>query len=1396
MKNHSPISLYNLCWSCLLLILLFPFGLRAQETNFRHVNAELGITMRQINSVCKFRHGFVWASSKSGVLRLTDSDFRVYQLPFQNNNVISVKTLMLADTLWCYSNNGQIFRYNSILDRFEFVNDISRHLNYEFLNINDIIVDPLMEGAMLIPTSKGVYRFHHNQFDRIGKDSTTVRVICMKDRETVFVARDEHLSLLNLDSQVEYGLCNYDYFQGISPMKMFYDEPNQRLWLGTSDMGLYYLDLVTRKVVKTSINTSGKMVRDMERIDERTMLVGIDGEGILKVDLLTFQVLNTYRENIDRPLSLSGNGVHDILYDEEDQQVWVATYSGGLNCLNLQQGSILNITHQINEPNSLGSNVVHQSIKDNEGDLWYATDNGVSCFRTKTNRWVHYYRDYKGCSLPFFTLIQDNDGRIWAGSYSAGFFILDRATGRELEHHYHNDLGTLPGKYIYDFYKDSVGDIWIGGLGDFVRYDSKNRTLHRISNSPVRALYELDRDTMAMACTFCTYLINKHDGRRKLICNSYSQDLQVVGKDLFIATCGHGLLRFNTLTRKTDTLTVDDGLPSNYINSLLYTDGRLWMGTENGFCSYRIKDEGEDRSPRLQTYSFGPSMNGVSFSCNSSSLTADGRQIWGTTHGAFIFETRALDAGKRQGRIFIQDLSVRGVSIRELPHLLIDKQPIDLYTHLTLSHEENIFSVEVLPLGVSQDYIRFQWMLEGVDRNWNAASTQRIITYSNIPVGRFKMKIRMMDSSLSHVIDERTLSLEIVPPFWATWWFRLSILVMLAILGWFIFRFYYNRLKQRHDEDKIRFFTRMAHEIRTSLTLISAPVQEVMKAPELGINSRYFLDLTARQIKSLNEVTTRLLDFEKLDVGRGQLLLGQADLAVLLRNRKLMFDSLAVKKGLSITLQMEVINCPLVMDEVKIEKVIDNLLSNALKYSPSGSTITLRLHVDERLATVSVIDQGEGISKRDQKRLFHEYYRADNATNSKVIGSGIGLIIAKRYVEMHHGKLTLESQEGKGANFSFTLPLNLTMPVATQADKPLTEMSRGDHSSDVSHSSDASHGSDASGATCTHISRKTSSSVDVTLQEVPVLLVVEDNEEMRDFLARVLGSRFEVQTAEDGQEAWEWLQDHTPDFIISDVMMPRMDGFELCKRVKSKFESSHIPFILLSALCDRSNQLEGLGYGADDYIAKPFDMEILSQRIEALLLNRQRILRRLMALQEIARRSEDEQHRIMTDKMSNFLRVVSAINHKQHVVHINNPLNEEFVLMAMKVANDNISNVDFDKEAFAQAMDISTSLLYKKLKALLDQSPSDFIKHVRLAHAVELLRDKEHTYSISEISDLCGFSSQSYFCTVFKREFGVPPTQADEISLDGDSSKGDSSKGDSSEGDSSKKTVKEFKENA
>lgn len=1286
---------------CRLLFLgaLMLLSAYANAVKFNSVNNIYGISNRVTNSICQDGNGFIWASSKTGIMRLTQDDYRIYQLPEETAGVLMVWLTYDNSRLTAYTNNGKVFGYNPVNDRFDLLFNLNELLHNEKFDVYSLRVDANNDYWIALDT--GLYRYHAGTLEKIETGFRERTSLLWHDPQNLLIAGCEGIRKIDIQTLKIRTVFRNNGNDRFSVSTLFFDRKRNLLWMGTLSNGLVHYDFNANRFsrVLKQVIPEQPILAIVENSDS-TLLVGIDGQGIWELDKRGDQVLQVFKESADDPASLPGNGVYAIFY-EPGKRVWVGTITGGVSFYDVSSPVVTQITHHSNNVNSLVNNDVNGILEDRDGKIWFATNNGICIWDPVHDQWSTLYNNNLKQAQVFLALCEDNQGKIWAGSYSSGVYVLDRKSGREIAH-YAKDIPGSPAmsNFIFDIFEDSDHDLWIGGVnGEYVCTNIKENSFKTFSEEPVSSFAQFSPTKILVGHSYGLSMLDKQNSHiEKVLTGLVVQDILTIGNEIWICTSGEGLIEFNPETGTINKFTTKSGLPSNFINSFIYAGDYLWLGTESGLCRF------DPREKTAQIFSSISPLSSVSFNKSAVTSLKNGKLAWGSSRGVLFFTPDSLYENSATGRIFFQDFTVSGRSIRDTSLFNLEV-PVDELENIELKYFQNTISIELLPLEVSSG-AKFSWKLDGFDQEWSAPSANRIITYTNIPSGNFTLRVKLHDSALSQLLSERSINIRMIPPFWKRSWFLP--LIVTIVLGILVMTLLYtiNTLKQKHTEEKVSFFTHTAHEIRTALTLIKAPVEELTLEKNLSDKGRKHLQIAVNQARQLSSVITQLMDFQKVDIGKEFVCPTMTDMVKLIAERILMFESFAAGKGVHIHFDSQNDRYVTAVDEPKIIKVIDNLISNAVKYSNDDNHVTVNFSGEKNRWTLTVKDNGIGISKKDQRKLFREFYRGENAINSKFVGSGIGLLMVKNYVSLHDGTVSLKSKENAGSTFQIVIPYKSLNEKDLPPIPDLPDHLYGEGSVD----------------------RDPGKGVENSNLKKMTVLIVEDNEELRSLMAEKIGGEFTPSVAGDGEIAWQMILAHAPDMIVSDVVMPNKNGFELCQLVKSTWETSHIPIILLSALTDKAQQLQGLGLGAEDYLTKPFDMSLLLQKIRTIIRNR-----------EVTRE-----------------KALKMINIETSEPLLINDINDKFIKKLMEVAWANIANSGFDKDEYASEMNVSSSLLYKKTKSLTGQSPTDLMKTIRLRHALELLQSRK--YTVTEISEMCGFGSVSYFCTSFRNFFGKSPT--------------------------------------
>lgn len=811
---------------------------------------------------------------------------------------------------------------------------------------------------------------------------------------------------------------------------------------------------------------------------------------------------------------------------------------------------------------SLADNNINDVEEDS--DLWFATDLGVSVRNPRSGLWRHYL-DGK----VTVTLCRNGDGSVWAGTYGDGIYLLS-VDGRRLRH-LSVENGSLTTNYIFSIRKDRYGELWAGGLdGELMRFDGNGR---RIGTYDIRWVHSIefpDSVTVAAATVngFCT--IDRRSGKtvryatvdefRDRNLSAYIVAMCFNGDGtVWLGTEGGGINHYDMNTRQVRTFTMADGLPSNDVYSI-YMDkpDHLYLATGKGLAVM----SGE----RVSSLNW---MAGLEKEYNKSSFAVlkDGRLAFGSTDGAVILRPDYVREENYPAELRFTGLDEDNIS---------------------LDYRNNSFSVSYESINYRwQGDIAYRYILEGYDRDWSERTRSGTLRYTNVPPGSYTLKVRNERIGSGETIMEISLPVYVAQPWWNTPVAWLLYIAVSCFTMFFVWRFKKNRLIRRHVEDKIRFFIDTAHDIRTPVTLIKAPLEDIARNGEISDTVRRYLDLAMRNTEKLNSLVGDLLDFEKIDTDKSLVELVPVCLNDIISGTLAPFFLLCSAKGLHLDVLLPEEKVFVKADRHLLEMLLDNLVSNACKYTPEGGNLTVSLEDAGRKAVIKVADTGIGVPKKARKYLFNNVFRAENARNSKEKGSGFGLIQVQRIVKILRGKVECRSEENRGSVFTVTLK-RMDFQELPSEEKPET---LSPEQGTVGKMFRAMSGFAASG-TSDHAS--------------DTLLIVEDHDDLRHYLASVFAGDYNVIEACDGEEALKYLENGYPDLILSDVMMPGIQGDELCRRVKDNPETSGIPFILLTAKTNHEAVAAGLRQGADDYIPKPFSPEILKLKVDGMIENRNR----------------------------------------------------------------------------------------------------------------------------------------------------------------------------------------------
>ena len=807
---------------------------------------------------------------------------------------------------------------------------------------------------------------------------------------------------------------------------------------------------------------------------------------------------------------------------------------------------------------------------------------------------------------------------------------------------------------------------------------------------------------------------------------------------VWIGTDGGGLYDYDLTTNTFRNYTTQESLPSNAVYGLIKgKNGKLWLSTDKGLAFiYQGKVVNLNFFKGLER-----EYNRMSVAC-----TSDGRMLFGSNDGVVALAPMFAKGLNYAAPLRIHRVEVEGVERTDQWNETLFEMLQE--GTLQLHHHENtlIVSFESINYQYQHD-IQYQYYLEGYDRNWSKPSSYQLARFVNLPSGSYVLHVKAICRSNGRELGETSLKISIAQPWWNTWWAWIVYLCILTAILYFAWQYYKERLQRRYYDEKINFFVNTAHNIRTPLSLVLAPLVDLSKDSHLSEKSRVFLDMAQRNGNKLLKMVTELLDFQKVEQSAELVRLQDVELPMFLRLQVEKFIVAAQEKHIHLSLEA----CPqhLVHTDVKMmDLILENLLSNAIKYTPEGGKVTLSASIEGKTAQILVSDTGIGIPKAEIKNIFKSFFRASNAVNSQEMGSGLGLMLTRQLVEKLGGKLTFVSEEGKGTTFHVVLPLGNSAASSTQ---PVEEAQNVETIS--------SNHQDVHDEEMKSVVSSNDQNSEVSKD---TLLFVDDNEDLRQYICMTFSDTYRVVDVESGDAALKYLEEGGEcDIVVSDVMMPGMQGDVLCQRIKENKDTSWLPVILLTAKAGRNFMIEGLGLGADDYIAKPFDAAILASKIDSMLKNRRRLsqyyMERSLALVrgEVSAKSNSSKQVMDLNAADEPIETIQASDEKEEQA-ILNPQDQAFVEKATRFVLDNLSDTDFTIDRLCREMAMSRTLFYGKLKTLTGQGPQDFMRLIRLEQAAMFLKQGD---SVLDVSVKAGFVNVKYFSTVFKKHFGVSPSK-------------------------------------
>ena len=1342
MKTFRPLlTFFGVLFTCI------GYANNLDGIRFTHIGLEEGLSHCTIFGINQDKEGNLWFATYDGVNKYDGYNFTVYRHQYANPQSIACDisrcvTVDDSGRVWIGTREG-FSLYNRDQDTFS--NYFYKENGYK---ATVTCIAPMNKDYLMLGTTSGVLLFDIGK-ERILNDTLPHPLHLL--RPPAMVRQSDKIYI-----GVEKGLYVYSLANGT--LEKLVDMPKAtrihsvfcqmftRIWIATEGEGLYMYDTKSKEL-KNYRHEDGYSGLNSNYVRS----LAVDQENRLWVG--TYGGLNIYEGGKDRFLSvrnsaiqegsLSQNSVRSIFMDSQGG-MWLGTYWGGLNYYHPLCNRFQHIKH-VPFANSISDNVVSCIVEDNAKNLWIGTNGGGLNFYDSASKTYKYYLQnsdlskevsFKDIKAVYVDELHDN---IYVGTHAGGMIVLNRRTGNQ--RFFNTQNSDLPSNNIYSILSDGHGGLWIASLGTLIHYDIAGNHFQTVDkDSKGKRLQEsnsvLFRDSKKRiwAGGEMGLTIYNQTGTSLTINTEY--DIAPILKQSFIncfceSTSGYiwvgtrnGLFGLKENAKELLQYTTVDGLPSNVIYGILEDSyGRLWISTNQGLSCLT------PGSRKLRNFTIVDGLQSNQFNAGSYCRINNGNMLFGGINGITSFRPETLIDNPYSPRPFINKLYVSNKEVLPGDETRILKKCIENEDHITLTSSQNSFSISfVVSNYIAGKHNTFAYKLEGYNDSWYSQDNINLVSYSNLPAGDYTFFLKAANNDGKWSEEPAILHIRVLPVWYCTWWAISIFIILCAGLLFGVLRFFWLRknmqaeiLMERLDKEKqeeisqmkIRFYIDISHELRTPLTLIVAPLQELIERIK-GHWEHEKLSYIQRNTNRLLHLVNQLMDYRRAELGIFELRPVYANAYKKVLNCFLNYENLSKRKDIDYNLYTELQDEELLFDETYLDLIVNNLLSNAFKYTEKGECITVRLYKEDNNLVLQVIDTGVGIPAEKQKKIFERFYQAESGHE----GSGIGLSLVQRLVELHHGHITLESKVGEGSTFSIYIPQDKSM--YTSEELLAQEEGAKEQRAYYTNAHDVYIDDEEL--------LETSALADGEKEKRGKILVVDDNQELRQYLVSGLSSDFNLLEADNGQKALDILKGQEVDLVITDVMMPVMDGVKLCKAIKQNIRTCHIPVYMLSAKADTKYQLEGLQVGADDYIPKPFSMPILKTKIQNVLRTRYRVFERYSNTTEVE-----------PEKLAN------------------NTMDEELLRRAIAVIEKNMDNVEFSTEQFAREMNMSRSNLHLKLKAITGKSAIDFIHKIRFNRACQLL--KEGRYSVSEISFMVGYNTPSYFAARFKKYMGCLPTE-------------------------------------
>lgn len=1341
----------------MLLLLLLCAVIQVQGTPVitRHLTIEQGLSNNSVRCIYQDRNGFMWLGTYNGLNRYDGYGFTVFRnriddttaLPHNYINAIGEDH---RGNLFVGTGQG-LCVYNSLQSQFApaFYQPLNNRPR-ERVPFNVAAIQADIHGTVYIATTGGGLMIKKEQADAAiqlpctkdtrGECRTEVQALAIDNQQRVwFYVKDAGLFIYNPTTQSHTMV----HSQPLAVRCMQADREG-RLWIGTSN-GLYQYNTTSQQLVRFAGQQTGQLnalsIYSLALDQEHKLWIGTEGGGINILDLPTgrFDYL------------LPGDGKHDLssetvysIYQDKEYRKWIGTHKGGLNIIDEQKKIFQTFAHDPLHANSLTSNFINSFYADKSGNLWIGSDGGgISVWNRQTNHFTNYRHtpgnphSLSNNSVPSIT--EDKAGNIWIATYGGGINRFNKSTQTFEHYKCINSQTGEENNYVWKLYEDSQQRLWAStyNQGRLYLYNPQANRFEMFSTDFVDlfCLLEDSKGTLWGG----TYGLTKLNQQQKKFHHYHiSKPVRALYEDakgrLWLGTEGLGLLLFDRDKEQViESYNEANGLCNNSVLNILGDDkGNLWLSTFNGLSRF------DPVHKKFSNFFQEDGLQSNQFEYNAALHLPSDEMVFGGIGGFTLFRPDSFVIKTNMPPVFLTGIYVNDQSITDNNSYVAQTAGTSVQK-LVVPYNKAVFSFQFAALEYSAPgKISYAYYLEGWDKNWNYTHDARVASYTNVSDGNYTLHIKATNAAGVWNTAEIRLQLQVLPPWYRSWWAYIFYTCLLLFM-----LYLYNRYRVRKtnleyevklarirsekekelaqleiqkekelNEKKLTFFTDISHEFRTPLTLIINPLKDYLQNNDPA-KRKEDLNVVYHNARRLLSLVDQLLLFRKAEADTDQLRLVKLNFSNLCREVFASFDIAARTKKLNWQFTTGNEHLELYADRQKMEVILYNLLSNALKFTPENGEISMSVQEKAHTIEVKLTDNGMGIPPETGNKLFDRFYRVqENSTYTKT-GFGIGLYLVKHFVEKHGGEITYESRPGTGTTFSLVfqkgkqhfgnLPVYEDAPAAT----PLEE---------------------APVLTEAPVAETDKTGLEELVSHQKTILVVEDNSQIREYISSIFAGNFTVYQAAGGNEGVTLAKKYLPDIIISDIMMENGDGIELCRTIKSDASLGHIPVILLTAVSDNNMILKATESGADDYVAKPFEKEILAAKVQTLLTNRNKLQQYF--LDEVTLKKSDY-------KIS--------------------PEYKAFLDNCIGIIEQHLEDDDFNIKKLSQGIGMSHSVLYRKVKSVSGQSIAGFIRFIRLRKAAELMITS--TLPVSEIAGKVGIKDVKYFRKQFSALFGMPPSE-------------------------------------